>query len=216
MLTGYFAYSNHILAQDVSKKEQEVNRLVVEKDELEIESRTTLSGSSEASYTKWLDSTELADQLYKDSDGKFKKEWGMFLGELTQEKGMDPYIVYELLKVETGGNFDPKAEGPETRFGVAYGMGQFMTNTAPWIADRANLEYKKELLFEPLYSIQLSVEYLDYLYSEYEDWDYALTAYNRGMTGLEKYIEKNGDAKSEYAVRIQHGVRQHDSIVFNQ
>ena len=58
------------------------------------------------------------------------------------------------------------------------------------------------------------MEYLDYLYEEYEDWDYALTAYNRGMTGLKKYVEKNGNAKSEYAVTIQQGVMQHDAIAF--
>ncbi|TSB46737.1 lytic transglycosylase domain-containing protein [Alkalicoccobacillus porphyridii] len=216
MLTSYFAYSTYSLTQEISNKEQELNSLLITKDELELQNRADLSGTSVASYNKWLQSTELAEQLYKDSDGRFKKDWGLFLGELAQEKEMDPYIVYELLKVETGGSFDPNSVGPRTRFGVAYGMAQFMTNTAPWIADRANLEYKKELLFEPLYSIQLSVEYLDYLYDEYNDWDYALTAYNRGMTGLEKYIEQNGHARSEYAVRIQQGVMHHDSIAFNK
>ena len=215
MLTSYFAYSAHNLSQEVSNKEYALNNLLIEKDELELQSQTDLSGTSVASYNKWLQSMELAEQLYKDSDGQFEKEWGLFLGELTQEKGMDPYIVYELLKVETGATFDPNAVGPKTRFGVAYGMGQFMTNTAPWIADRANLEYKKELLFEPLYSIQLSVEYLDFLYDEYNDWDYALTAYNRGMTGLENYIDQNGHARSEYAVTIQQGVMHHDSIAFS-
>ncbi|MCM2677825.1 lytic transglycosylase domain-containing protein [Alkalicoccobacillus plakortidis] len=216
MLSSYFAFDSYKLNQTVKDTEKELTRLTLEKDELELKTSTELSESTVPSYTQWLQSSELAEQLFKESDGRFKREWGLFLGELTQEKGMDPYIVYELLKVETGGSFDPTVEGPQTRFGVAYGMGQFMTNTAPWIADRANLEYKKEYLFEPLYSIQLSVEYLDYLYNEYEDWDYALTAYNRGMTGLEKYIENNGHAKSEYAVTIQQGVMQHDAIAFNK
>ncbi|MDQ0205567.1 lytic transglycosylase domain-containing protein [Alkalicoccobacillus murimartini] len=215
MLTGFFAYNTYSLNQIVQEKDQELFHLTREKDEMELQTNTKLSGSTEPSYTNWIQSSELADQLYKESEGRFEKEWGLFLGELTQEKGMDPYIVYELLKVETGGSFDPNVEGPKTRFGVAYGMAQFMTNTAPWIADRANLEYKKELLFEPLYSIQLSVEYLDYLYEEYEDWDYALTAYNRGMTGLKNYVEKNGHARSDYAVTIQQGVMHHESIAFN-
>ncbi|MEK4564544.1 transglycosylase SLT domain-containing protein [Alkalihalobacillus sp. FSL R5-0424] len=216
MLAGYFAFEANSLKQAVKDTENELTRLEIEKDGLELSSNTELSESSAPSYSQWIQSSELAEQLYKDSEGRFKREWGLFLGELTQQKGMDPYIVYELLKVETGGSFDPTAVGPETRFGVAYGMGQFMTNTAPWIADRANLEYKQEYLFEPLYSIQLSVEYLDFLYEEYEDWDYALTAYNRGMTGLKKYVEKNGNAKSQYAVTIQQGVMQHDAIAFNQ
>jgi len=57
--------------------------------------------------------------------------------------------------VETGGAFEPDIVGPETRFGKAYGLAQFMENTGPWIANKADLPYEKELLYNPYYSIEL-------------------------------------------------------------
>ncbi|SDC32164.1 lytic transglycosylase domain-containing protein [Shouchella lonarensis] len=157
----------------------------------------------------WERAFHLSEHLYQDSSGYFQKEWGLFLGQLSEDRGIDPYVVYELLKVESGHTFDPDAIGPETRYGQAYGMAQFMENTAPWIAEMADLPYEKELLFHPLYAIRLSVEYLDFLYQQYNDWNYALTAYHRGMGGLESYIARNGHAKSEYAVTIQERAKKH-------
>ncbi len=89
-----------------------------------------------------------------------------------------------------------------------------MKNTAPWIADMAELPYTDELLYDPLYSIELSVHYLNFLYSQYKDWDYALTAYHRGMGGLETYITRNGHAMSEYATTIQERATEFDGIAF--
>ena len=63
-------------------------------------------------YASWVQSKQLAEQLYKDSNGLFQKEWGLFLGELAQKKNIDPYIVYELLRTETGNTFDPSLVGP--------------------------------------------------------------------------------------------------------
>lgn len=151
----------------------------------------------------WKDIKGLTEFLYIDSDGHFKRDWAVLLGLEADKHGIDPLIVYELLKIESGETFDPDAVGPETRYGQAYGLAQFMENTGPWIAEKAGMDYEKEKLFDPHYAIQLSVTYLSYLYDKYEDWDHALTAYHRGMTGLEKYIDENGDAASWYAVEIQ-------------
>ena len=38
--------------------------------------------------------------------------------------------------------------------------------------DMAGLEYQDELLFDPLYSIQLSIEYLSFLIDRYDDTDW--------------------------------------------
>ncbi|TPE69327.1 lytic transglycosylase domain-containing protein [Halalkalibacterium halodurans] len=165
-------------------------------------------------YTTWEASNELAEMLYEDSEGAFEKEWGWFLAGISQQYGVDPLIVYELLRTETGGTFDPTLVGPETQYGRAYGMAQFMHNTAPWIAEKAGLPYEDDLLFDPVYSIQLAVVYLDFLYDKYEDWDHALTAYHRGMYGLEKYIEENGNAESWYAVEIQENAENYDWVAF--
>lgn len=121
-------------------------------------------------------------------------------------------IVIELLRVETGGTFNHKAIGPETRFGHAYGIAQFMENTAPWVAEMYHLPYqKKEDLFHAPLSIQLAICYLHYLYyggighEGYYNWHKTLTAYNRGMTGLKHYINNNGSPVSSYSKNILKG-----------
>lgn len=167
-------------------------------------------------YEGWQEARQVADLLYKDSDELFKREWGTLLALESQKRNVDPYIVYELLKVETGGQFDPELVGPETKYGHAYGLAQFMKNTGPWIAEMADLPYDDEKLFDPHFSIQLSVVYLEFLHQEYGDWNHALTAYHRGMTGLENYIDDNGDAKSWYAVEIQESAEITALIAFDQ
>lgn len=167
-------------------------------------------------YEGWQEASNIAEHLFEDSDELFKKEWGMFLALEANKRDIDPYIVYELLKVETGGTFDPDLVGPETKYGHAYGMAQFMKNTGPWIAEMADLPYDDEMLFDPHYSIQLSIVYLEFLHQQYGDWDHALTAYHRGMYGLEDYIDENGNAKSWYAVEIQQNAEDTGLVAFDQ
>lgn len=181
----------------------------------EIVSFNKSSVQEEASYYSWEDSLMKAKKFHKESDGQFSEEWGLFLAEKAQQYSIDPYILFELIRVETGGTFDSETVGPQTRFGRAYGLAQFMENTSPWIANMANLHYEKELLYNPYYSIELAVVYLDFLYKRYGDWDHALTAYHRGMYGLEQYVDKRGHAKSWYAEEIQEKANQLEVVAVN-
>ncbi|MBM7554749.1 lytic transglycosylase domain-containing protein [Thalassobacillus pellis] len=166
----------------------------------------------ESQVTKWKEMKLTAERLVKESNGNFKKSWALYLVREAKRHNIDPFIVYELLKVETGGTFNPKLVGPQTEYGRAYGMAQFMKNTAPWIADMAGLPYKEELLFDPYYSMQLSMTYLNFLHDQYGNWNEALTAYHRGMGGLKNYKQENGHARSWYAVEIQDKAELHPSF----
>ncbi len=168
--------------------------------------------NTDEDFKHWPYIEEIAEQMVKDSDERFKKTWAIYLVNEAIQYEIDPFLIYELLKVETGHTFDPDLIGPETRYGHAYGMSQFMKNTAPWIANMANLPYSDDLLFDPYYSMKLAVVYLDFLHHKYEDWDQALTAYNRGMTGMENYMRNNGSAKSQYAQIIQTKAKAHQSV----
>ncbi|NMA90424.1 MAG: lytic transglycosylase domain-containing protein [Amphibacillus sp.] len=160
----------------------------------------------------WAYIEDIAEQMVQDSDAQFKKTWAIYLANEAAQYDIDPFIIYELIKVETGHTFDPQLIGPETKYGHAYGMAQFMKNTAPWIADMADLPYSDELLFDPYYSMKLAIVYLDFLHHKYQDWDKALTAYNRGITGMENYLERNGTAKSQYAHIIQSKAKAHHTV----
>ncbi|MFZ4452009.1 lytic transglycosylase domain-containing protein [Salibacterium aidingense] len=157
----------------------------------------------DAGYHEWTDARQEAAVLREESGDKFPLDWGTYMVYQAKKKEISPALVYELLHVETGGTFDPTLTGPPTEYGRAYGLGQFMKNTGPWIADLSGLPYRDSLLFDPYYSIQLSIEYLDYLHDKYNDWDQALTAYHRGVGGLEAYKSRHGNAESWYAEEIQ-------------
>ncbi|WP_235162437.1 MULTISPECIES: transglycosylase SLT domain-containing protein [Sediminibacillus] len=194
----------------IVKLEQENKQLQSEKEYLQSQQSKSPDKNG---YLTWPKIEQIADTFVEESEGRFKKSWALYLVKESQKFDVDPKIVYELLKVETGGTFDAKLVGPETKYGKAYGMGQFMTNTAPWVAEMAGLPYEKELLYDPYYSMQLSIVYLDYLHNEYGNWEEALTAYHRGMSGMKKFVRENGDAKSWYAVEILSNAENHKTVV---
>ncbi|WP_036818343.1 lytic transglycosylase domain-containing protein [Pontibacillus yanchengensis] len=198
---------------------QEKNEQLREKNE-ELKSENDYMANMETSFKEkngyhiWPERDKVAQKMVKESEGRFKKTWALYLVREAKRYEIDPYLAYELLKVETGGKFDPTLVGPETKYGRAYGMSQFMKNTAPWIADMGGLPYEEELLFDPYYSMQLSLIYLDFLHNEYGNWNEALTAYHRGMSGMETYKDENGHAKSWYAEEIQEKAKSHEALAF--
>lgn len=203
MLSGIEKEQVHHHLEVLDEKQEDLERAEkIETEEIFPEELQPIS--SEMTYHEWKAAEDEAEDFYEKSDGLFKKDWGVFMSYHAHNKDIDPAIVYELLSVETGETFDPDLVGPQTKYGRAYGMAQFMTNTGPWIADMADIAYEKDFLYNPYYSMRLSVEYLDYLHDKYEgDWNKALTAYHRGVAGMRAYVEENGDAKSWYAVEIQ-------------
>ncbi|PKR79006.1 lytic transglycosylase [Halalkalibacillus sediminis] len=208
------SYYEEQLTQLEDEKEQinKTNDSLVDQNEY-LRSKETVTQEG-LTMEEWQELERNADQMVTNSDGNFKKSWALFLNKKAKEYEVDPFIVYELLRVETGNTFDPELTGPETKYGHAYGMSQFMENTAPWIAEMAGLPYEKELLFDPEYSIELSIVYLDFLHHKYDNWDEALTAYHRGMGGLEKYKANKGHAASWYAVEIQEEAEKRRQVAF--
>lgn len=201
-----YLQENKQLVSKNSHLEAKNQNLTIENDYLNSEQ---LLDANKNSYYAWTNVNKKANKLVQDSDGKFKKSWAIYLVEEAKSFDISPYIAYELLKVETGNTFDPNLVGPETKYGKAYGMGQFMKNTAPWIAEMSGIPYSEKLLFNPYYSIHLTFVYLDFLNKQYGDWDKALTAYHRGIGGLENYMDKNGNARSWYARKIKNNAEDY-------
>ncbi|GGC91899.1 hypothetical protein GCM10007216_23290 [Thalassobacillus devorans] len=215
LLVGLFFFVLHIIKAD-TKTTAEENDRKTEEERIVADSAKSAppkkSQKLEEGHYKWQELEINADRLVKESEGRFKKSWAMFLVRESERYEIDPFLVYELLNVETGGTFNPELVGPSTKYGRAYGMAQFMKNTAPWIAEMGGLPYEDELLFDPYYSMQLSLIYLDYLHEKYGNWNEALTAYHRGVGGLENYKKENGHARSWYAVEIQENAETHPTF----
>lgn len=111
--------------------------------------------------------------------------------------GISPVIMLELIKTES--SFLPHALSKDG----ARGLCQIRPVTAKEAAQELGLEYQPELLFDAEYSIKLGTYYLAKLVKLY-DYDYhrALTAYNRGIKGMNEYIKRTGTPVSNYSSRI--------------
>ena len=105
--------------------------------------------------------------------------------------------MLELIRVES--NFDSQAI---SKVG-AKGLCQINPRTAQELARELKLEYSEEKLFDDHYNIQLGTYYLAKLLKEYNmDYHKALTAYNRGPTGLANFMKTRGTAVSRYSQKI--------------
>lgn len=215
LLLSFFAFEKLTYQPDVVKAEAiSLNATDQAEKPFSIDVNDRIRDIKDIEFVVSKNIERLANLMVEDSNHRFKKNWATFLIKEAYQYEIDPLIVYELLKVETGHTFSPDTIGPPTIYGYAYGMSQFMENTAPWIADMAGLPYEKQMLFDPYYSMTLAVVYLDYLYDRYENWDEALTAYHRGMTGMKNYKDRNGTARSYYAELIQDNADSHQLIAF--
>lgn len=91
-----------------------------------------------------------------------------------KESGLDPYLVYAVIKAESG--FD---EDAISRSG-AVGLMQLRPATAQFICERSGIEYEREKLSDGEYNIRLGCLYLKYLLEKFPVRETALAAYNAG------------------------------------
>lgn len=96
-------------------------------------------------------------------------------------------LVYSIIKTES--NFNKNAVSPSG----AKGLMQLIPSTAKWIADKLNLDYFDEMLFDPEINIQFGCFYLNYLYQKFNNREVVICAYNAGETVIKNWIDENGN-----------------------
>ncbi len=117
-------------------------------------------------------------------------EQAKFLIKECEKKELNVFTILGLMKIES--NFDEKTVGSCGE----RGLGQLMDGTARILAKNLNIEYNPEHLFKPKYNIQLFTTHLSYLKKVYKgDIHKILTAYNRGESGLKRYMASRGDRR---------------------
>lgn len=117
---------------------------------------------------------------------------------------LEPTLIASVIESES--NF---REGVVSNAG-AIGIMQIMPPTGEWLARLLEKEYKEEYLYDPLYNIELGCFYLNMLLDRYDgNIHSALTAYNRGIGGLEEFKRKNKTTISGYSEKIIERVEQY-------
>lgn len=71
----------------------------------------------------------------------------------------------------------------------AVGLMQIMPETAEWIAQKINVNYDYENLFNEEYNINFGSYYLSYLIEYFSDEKLAICAYNAGMGNVSKWMK---------------------------
>lgn len=145
--------------------------------------------------------------------------------EYTTKYGLDPYLVFAMIKVES--NFKPDAVSPKN----ARGLMQITDKTGEWAADVLKLrDYSLNSLYDPETNISIGCWYMNSLLKEFwNDTDLALAAYNGGSGNVnqwlrdkslsasgktidripfketENYVKKVGDCRTTYKKLYENG-----------
>lgn len=85
-------------------------------------------------------------------------------------------------------NAESKFDEDAISYRGAIGLMQIMPKTAQWLAEKLNIEYSEELLFEPDYNIKLGTYYVSYLQDKFSNLQVVLCAYNAGEGVVKEWL----------------------------
>ena len=123
--------------------------------------------------------------------------YGPMAYAMADDYGLPHWLVRNLIWVESKG--DPGAAS-ET---ADHGLMQLNDNTWPTLAERLSLEDPNP--YDVSHNLQMGMFLLASLHAKYGDWTMALTAYNRGETGMLRLLEQTGSADSDYSRNVMEG-----------
>lgn len=108
-----------------------------------------------------------------------------YVYEYSKNLNIDPMLTYAIIKTES--NFEEKAESKSG----AIGLMQLMENTAEEQAEKMNIGYSKEILYEPEINLKLGLNYFNTLLDYYnQNYILAFAAYNAGLGNVQKWIQE--------------------------
>lgn len=116
-------------------------------------------------------------------------EYKALIDKSSTEYGLDPYLVYALINVES--HYNPDARSPKD----AKGLMQITASTGRWAAGQLNIkDYTENMLYNPETNIRIGCWYLYNLTTEFSsDGGEAsivltLAAYNGGSGNVHKWL----------------------------
>lgn len=114
----------------------------------------------------------------------FPYEYDNLISQYARENDLDKSLVAAVIYQES--RYRPGAVSSQG----ATGLMQIMPDTARWIAERLDLDYKAADLKDPEYNIRMGTYYLAYLWTRYEgDETLVLAAYNAGPGNVDTWLK---------------------------
>lgn len=103
----------------------------------------------------------------------------------SKELEIDPMLTFAIIKTES--NFDKNVVSKSG----AIGLMQLMESTAKEQAQKLNIEYSKEKLFNPETNLKIGLNYFNTLLDYYnQNYILAFAAYNAGLGNVQKWIDE--------------------------
>jgi len=108
-----------------------------------------------------------------------------YVYKYSEELEIDPMLTCAIIKTES--NFDKNAKSNSG----AIGLMQLMESTAKEQAEKMNIEYSKEMLYNPETNLKLGLNYFNTLLDYYnQNYILAFAAYNAGIGNVQKWINE--------------------------
>jgi hypothetical protein len=115
----------------------------------------------------------------------------------SRKHNYDWKLILAIIRTES--QFDARATSEKD----ARGLMQVLPSTAEWVCPKMGLKYSgSESLYDPEYNIKIGTRYLYMLHRKFGNIEKAIAAYNRGPTGLIRYLDDGNDFPSKYLVKV--------------
>ena len=121
----------------------------------------------------------------------------------SEKYGYDWELILAIIKTESSVNTRARSHKG------AMGLMQVMPSTAEWLSPKLGIEYRgHSSLYDPVYNVKLGTHYLHMLHQKFGDIQKAIAAYNRGPTGLSRYLRQGRKYPSSYLAKVMDCYKQ--------
>lgn len=120
----------------------------------------------------------------KFAENKIRQQYDTHISELSFKYGVDSDLVYAVIKSES--KFNTHAV---SRTG-AIGLMQIMPETGKFIADKLNIDFNENMLYNAADNLNFGIWYLSYLYKKFPDYKVLLCAYNAGEGNVTNWLKQ--------------------------
>lgn len=115
----------------------------------------------------------------------YPKQYEEYVLKYSEELSIDPMLTFAIIKTES--NFHSEIESKSG----AIGLMQLMDKTAKEQAEKLNIVYTKDMLYDPEINLRLGLNYFNGLLDLFEqNYVLAFAAYNAGLGNVQKWIRE--------------------------
>lgn len=113
----------------------------------------------------------------------YPKKYEDIVNEISIKYNLKPQLIYAVIKTES--NFDPNAKS----WAGAVGLMQITEDTFDWLQSITKESIPHEYLYDPYININYGTMFLSMLREKYYSEEVMLSAYNAGMTPVERWLK---------------------------